>query len=346
MVIKMKKYNYIDFLKTMAMFLVLVAHCSLFYSGNQFWFIRAEQEVTLFRWISNIILVSAVPIFVFASGFLLQIPLQKNKSSIVGLIRKKAVRLLIPYFVYGTLWLVPTYTFFDIPSFGRDKGTLLIDGYKAMALGKFSDMAWFLLMLFWVTLIWILLKRLLRKRNIICGAMVSVILYFAAHFFLGQIEYYKISQIDIYIIVFFVGAAFFYISDFIYNNVSKWILLVGSLVGIIACVYLAQLSTEMYSVECILKIVCPVLFLTFSMGLCQTKVVGHMEKTAVYNWLRKNSLYMYLFQAPGAYVIFGIIYPVIGSNPLFCFGVLFILMTLLDVLLTLVYVFMKEKIIR
>ena len=59
----------------------------------------------------------------------------------VGLIRKKTVRLLIPYFVYGTLWLVPTYTFFDIPNFGRDKGASLLDGYIAMALGKFSDVA-------------------------------------------------------------------------------------------------------------------------------------------------------------------------------------------------------------
>lgn len=207
-------------------------------------------------------------------------------------------------------------------------------------------MAWFLLMMFWVTVIWILLNGLLRKANLIYGAMVSVVLYFAVHFFLGQIDYYKISQIDIYIIVFFVGAAFFYISDVVYNNVSKWILIVGSLIGIIACVLLAQLSTEIYIIECILKIVIPVLFLTFSMGLCRTKVVGKLEKTAVYNWLRKNSLYIYLLQAPGVYIVFGIIYPLIGSNALLCFLVLFILTTLLDVILTRIYVFIKEKILH
>lgn len=342
----MKKYNYIDFLKTMAMFMVIVAHCALFFSGNEFWLIKADQESILLRWISKFVVLSVIPIFTFAAGFLLQLSLQKNKGSIVSLIRKKAVRLLIPYFIYGTLWLVPTYTFFDIPSFGRDKGASLIDGYKAMALGKFSDVAWYLLMMFWVTLIWILLNGLLKKRNIIYGAMVSVVLYFAAHFFLGQIDYYKISQIDIYIIVFFVGAAFFYISDFVYHNVSKWILIVGSLVGIMVCVFLAQLSTEIYMIECMLKIVIPVLFSTFSMGLCRTKVVEKLEETAVYNWLRKNSLYIYLLQAPGVYIIFGIIYPVIGSNTVLCFLVLFILTTLLDGILTLIYEFIKEKIIR
>ena len=341
-----KKYNYIDFLKTMAMFMVIVAHCALFFSGNEFWLIKADQESILLRWISKFVVLSVVPIFTFAAGFLLQLSLQKNKGSIVDLIRKKAVHLCIPYFIYGILWLVPTYTFFDIPSFGRDKGASLIDGYKAMALGQFSDVAWFLLMLFWVTVIWILLKGLLRKENLIYGAMVSAVLYFVVHFYLGQIDYYKISQIDIYIIVFFVGAAFFYVSDIVYNTVPEWLLIVGSLVGMIPCVFLAQLSTERYILECILKIVIPVLFLTFSMGLCRTNVIVKLEETAVYNWLRKNSLYIYLLQAPGVYIVFGIIYPIIGSNALLCFLLLFILTTLIDVILTLIYVFIKGKILH
>ena len=344
--IQMKKYNYIDFVKTITMFLVIVAHCTLFFSGNEFWFIKAEQESIVLRWISKFVVLSVVPIFTFASGFLLQLSLQKNKGSIVDLIRKKAVHLCIPYFIYGILWLVPTYTFFDIPSFGRDKVASLIDGYKAMALGQFSDVAWFLLMLFWVTLIWILLKELLKKENLIYGAMVSAVLYFVVHFYLGQIDYYKISQIDIYIIVFFVGAAFFYVSDIVYNTVPEWLLIVGSLVGMIPCVFLAQLSTERYILECILKIVIPVLFLTFSMGLCRTNVIVKLEETAVYNWLRKNSLYIYLLQAPGVYIVFGIIYPIIGSNALLCFLLLFILTTLIDVILTLIYVFIKGKILH
>ena len=346
MLIQMKKYNYIDFVKTIAMFLVIVAHCTLFFSDNEFWFIKAEQESIVLSWISKFVVLSVVPIFTFASGFLLQLSLQKNKGSIVDLIRKKAVHLCIPYFIYGILWLVPTYTFFDIPSFGRDKGASLIDGYKAMALGQFSDVAWFLLMLFWVTLIWILLKELLKKENLIYGAMVSAVLYFVVHFYLGQIDYYKISQIDIYIIVFFVGAAFFYVSDIVYNTVPEWLLIVGSLVGMIPCVFLAQLSTERYILECILKIVIPVLFLTFSMGLCRTNVIVKLEETAVYNWLRKNSLYIYLLQAPGVYIVFGIIYPIIGSNALLCFLLLFILTTLIDVILTLIYVFIKGKILH
>ena len=88
------------------------------------------------------------------------------------------------------------------------------------------------------------------------------------------------------------------------------------------------------------------MFLTLSMGLCQTKAIGRLEKTTVYNWLRKNSLYIYLLQVPGVYVIFEIIYPLIGSNAVLCFLVLFILTTLLDVILTLIYVCIKEKILR
>ena len=340
--IRMKKYNYIDFMKTMAMFMVIVAHCTLFFSDNEFWPIKADQESVLLRWICNFVVLSVVPIFTFAAGFLLQLSLQKNKDSRVGLIRKKAVRLLIPYYIYGILWLVPTYTFFDIPSYGRDKGASLIEGYKAMALGEFSDVAWFLLMLFWVTLIWILLKGLLKKENLIYGAIVSLTIFFVVHFFLQEIYYFKISQI--YIVVFFVGAAFFYISDAIYNKVSKWILIFGSLVGIAVCVCLAQISTKISSVEYLLRVVIPVIFVLFSMGLCQTKVVGKLEETVVYRWLRKNSLYIYLLQAPGVYIVFKILYPLIGSNALLCFLVMFILTTLLDVILTSIYVFIKKRI--
>ena len=157
----MKKYDYIDFMKTIGMFLVIAAHCTLFFSGNQFWPIRSEQENVILRWFCNLLVAASIPIFVFSSGFLIPLSLHKSNISITGLIRKKAFRLLIPYYIYGALWLVPTYTLFDIPSYGRAERTSLLNGYIAMALGKFSDVAWFLMMLFWVTLIWLLIYRFL-----------------------------------------------------------------------------------------------------------------------------------------------------------------------------------------
>ena len=39
-------------------------------------------------------------------------------------------------------------------------------------------------------------------------------------------------------------------SDFINQNRSKRFLMVGSLAGITVCAFLAQLSTEMYAMEC------------------------------------------------------------------------------------------------
>lgn len=342
----MKKYNYIDLVKTIAMFMVIAAHCALFYSDNQYWLVSAEEENIPCIWISNTLLVSAVPIFVFCAGFLLQLSLQKKNIGVVDLMKKKAVRLIIPYYVYGALWLVPTYTFFDIPNYGRNVGDSLIDGYKSMFLGIFTDVAWFLLMLFWVTTIWILLRRLLEKRNLIYGAVAAVIMYFAAHFCLIRIDYFKLSQIDIYIPVFFIGAAFFYVADYIYEAVPKWILITGSLCGIIVCVFLAQLSTEVYAIDCILKIVSPVLFLTCSMGLCHINVIEKLEKTSVYNWLRKNSMYIYLFQVPTVYVIFRKLYPIIGSHALLCFFIMFLLTTLLDMVLTWIYVLIRKRILQ
>ena len=119
----MKKYDFIDFMKTMAMFLLPAFSCR---------YLCKRIKAAFFTWSER-----------KQSGCWFHISYTEH---------------------YGLFQRIP---FFDIPSFGRDKGTSLLDGYKAMALEKFSDMAWFLLMLFWVTLIWILLQVLLRKRNLI-----------------------------------------------------------------------------------------------------------------------------------------------------------------------------------
>lgn len=332
----MKKYDYIDLMKMIGMFLVIAAHCTLFFSGNQFWLIRAEQENAVLRWLSGFFVAASVPIFVFSAGFLMPISLLKLNSniSILNLIEKKAVRLLVPYYIYGALWLVPTYTLFDIPSYGRAESASLLNGYIEMALGRFSDVAWFLMMLFWVTLIWLLLYRLLMRDRLIYGAAAAFVLYLAAHFLLNQADLFKLSQIDVYIIVFYLGAAFFYMSDKINEHASPGFLVFGSLAGIAGCLCLIQLSNRYYLSELVVKTVSPVLFMTLSMGLCKTDIIRYLESTAIYKWLRNNSFYLYLLQMPGVYIIFRLIHPLLGSNSVLCCIMLFILTVLSDILVT------------
>ena len=123
----MKKYNYIDSAKVIAMFLVILFHGLLFFSDSPYWLMNADYKNKTAIFLCNILNYTVVPLFVFCSGFLLQVSMQNKELRTGTAIKKRIKRLLLPYIIYRALWLVPTYTLFDIPVYGRPKGSSLID---------------------------------------------------------------------------------------------------------------------------------------------------------------------------------------------------------------------------
>lgn len=325
----MKKINYIDLAKTITMFLVILCHSLLFFGDNPYWLLNADYKNDTAIFLFNLLNCTVVPLFVFCSGFLFQISMQKKEIITAPAVIGRAKKLLLPYLLYGLLWLVPTYTLFDIPSSGRPKGSSLIYGYKSMLLGQFSDVSWFLLMLFWVSVIWIILRRLLKKERVIIGAVAAVALYIAAHNLLSGVSYYKLSQIDIYIVIFFIGASFFWIADKI-NKLPMSILMLISVIGVLACSILARYMSLNYWIYCVLVIMMPVIMVIFSMGLCKFKLQAHIENTCIYKWLLKHNMDIYLMQAPGMYLSFMILYPLIGQYCFMCIITCYIFTIVLD----------------
>ncbi len=339
----MKKYDYIDLMKTVAMFMVMIAHCILFWGNNIFWPMRADHESAVAIFIYNFFDVACLPIFVFAAGFLFQLSLQRKKYGTVELIKKRALRLLVPCFVYGALWVVPLYTLLDIPVFGRDKGTSLIDGYKAMLLGRFADVNWFLLMLFWVVLIWILCRGLLIRERILLGAVAALIFFFIAHFGLAGVDFYKISQIDIHILEYFTGAAFFYVADDLKEKMGTGVKISVSAIALAVCVLAAQLIAEYYIVACVLRVMIPVFFVILAMGLDELAAVRRFEATKANEWIVKNNLYIYLFQAPGLYVGYLIFYPVLGKSVPACVLAILLFVLITDWMMVSVFNYVKNS---
>lgn len=331
----MKKYNYIDLVKTITMFLVILCHCLLFFSDNPYWVVNADYECDGAKFLCNILNYSVVPVFVFSAGFLFQVSMQHKESSITDAIIKRAKRLLLPYFLYGFLWLVPTYTLFDIPSHGRPEGSSLMAGYKAMFLGMFSDVSWFLLMMFWVSIIWIILKSLLKRNRLVVGSFIAVALYFTTHYLLAGISYYTLSQIDIYIVIFFMGASFFWIADQT-EKISMPVLITISVAGILICAMLAQYAPIYYWTLCVFEITMPVIMVLLAMGLCKLKLQTRIEDTRIYKWLLKHNMDIYLMQAPGMYLSFRLFYPLVGQNCVLCVILCYILTIALDMIIVLV----------
>ena len=85
---------------------------------------------------------------------------------------------------------MPLYTLFDISCWGREYGDSWLESYKSMALGVFSDHLWFLLMLYWVSLVFILMIPLLRKDLIIVMGLITLGLAVVIELFC-TFEYYK-----------------------------------------------------------------------------------------------------------------------------------------------------------
>lgn len=341
----MKKYNYIDLTRIIAMFEVILFHILLFFSKNPFWFEYADYENDTATYLCNIMNFTIVPIFVFCSGFLFQNSMQSRETSMAAAILKHTKRLLLPFLIYGLLWLVPTYTLFDISTYGRPKGTSLMAGYKSMLLGRFCDVSWFLLMLFWVTIIWILLRSLLKKKRFIIGAVVAVALYFAAHYLLAGVGYYSINQIDIYLIIFFVGASFFWIEDKI-NKLSFPVLMWISISGVEICAILAQYTSSNYWLYCVLSIAMPFFMVILAMGICKLKLHWNTENSHIYKWLLKHNMDIYLLQAPGIYLSFFIFYPLVGQNCALCVIISYIFSIVIDFILVILLTYIRKALLR
>lgn len=325
----MKKYNYIDLARTITMFLVVINHILFFYSDNPFWYIYADEKNDIAVYLCEILNFTVIPVFVFCSGFLFQTSIQKKEIRLIDTIVKRTKRLLLPFLVYGVFWLVPTYTIFDIPTFGRTKGTSLTDGYKAMLLGQFCDVSWFLLMLFWVTIIWILLKSLLKKERIMIGMAATVVLFLASHYLLADVNFYKINQIDIYLVIFFAGASFYWIADKV-NKLPFSALMVISVSGVALCAILAPYTSNAYWLYCVLSVVMPVFMVIFAMGICKLEMQSRVENTQIYKWLLKHNMDIYLMQAPGMYLSFWLVYPLVGQNCALCVIITFAVTVFID----------------
>ena len=199
--------------KTFAILLVIFYHCMLFYKNpSPFWPLNAgiasPGVITLTTFLGDCL----VPSLVLCSGFLFLLSTRNHPRSRWEMLKNKVKRLIWPYFIYGALWLVPLYTFFDIPTFGRPLHTDFVSGFIAMCIGVFKDHLWFLLPLFWATLFFIIIRNLLDGKKLIVAGALTVITAACVELFLLDIQYYCIAQSGPFFIVFFLLEFYYIIS--------------------------------------------------------------------------------------------------------------------------------------
>lgn len=342
---KTNKISYITDIKTVCILLVFLWHCMLFYEDNPYF----EESIGIISpvatFVGNMFNVTLIASFVFCAGFVYARSLEKRKRTVPQSIWERIRRLIIPYFIIGTVWLVPLYTLFDIKAFGRPDGAGWAEGYKCMALGQFSDHLWFLWMLFWVALFFILLSFLNKGYLKIILFVITIVAAFGVDLFLYDFPYYKLSQIAPYLICYFAGMFCYGIKDRLEALPKGVHLLLAGVFLIVVVIHAAILPSHfawMYIARPSGALFSCFLF----MYLQENKTWKHLTDTGAYDFLVRHQLDIYFIHMPLPYLFARVLSPYIGNIPLLCILVNYALVLFFGMTIVQLYIRLKSCLIR
>ncbi|EYE87687.1 hypothetical protein Q428_12050 [Fervidicella metallireducens AeB] len=139
-------------------------------------------------------------------------------ESFKGFILKKFKRLIVPYLMIGTLFMLPIKMVFYLdnnraPYFKRVLNEIL--------LAKVPSHLWFILMLFNLFIIFYFVEKYLNKNNIVVNIF---ILFIVSILSIKLPNIYQISQSLQYLLFFYIGYSFYKYRDVIISIKNKWIL--------------------------------------------------------------------------------------------------------------------------
>ena len=214
-----RNIDYISFLQSFAVTLVVIGHCMLRFNG--------EIPPNWSTIIHDIIYSFHMPLFFVLAGFLLMNSFHRQSrtvQNIANFINNKFVRLIIPYFTIGSLAYMLKVFIFN--KFAFKPASLDIMFYiKSMLIPSENPnrFLWFLPTLF---LIFIFAYLVLNKDNykrvhLVSWMILSFILSFLSHYMHIRWFNLDISRILYHLFYFFFGALFFDIKDKVLEILSN-----------------------------------------------------------------------------------------------------------------------------
>lgn len=285
---KNKGYEcWVDFLKGIAIVLVIAGHCNLPTS------------------ISNIIYFFHMPLFFLISGYL-----EKNcQQSFVGVFKKKAERLLYPYFTFG-ISIIAWNTLKNIKHTGNFT-MLLYKRFIALIYGnyiwennyEYIGTLWFLVALFCVTLIGNIINRIKQRKIRIFVSCIPSIAGFGLCYFEKLLKFRLPWCLDIALVAFV-----FYqlgielkssvkIKKYLGNPIISFaIIIFGIICGVMNLIFMKLAGYEMIKVDMLyFNYGCVLLFILsasmISIGLCGLgKKICDIKRFELIEHIGKQSL--------------------------------------------------------
>lgn len=146
--------------------------------------------------IKDVIYSFHMPMFVFVSGcvFAFQVEIRKKEYTLPSLIKNKLKRLLLPYYVFAYLWVLPTMFYLGKEPLQYAKGLLV---------GIDSRHLWYVMMLFGVFILFYVLRLLCNRFRIphYVILVVAILLYIIP----CTVVYFQIDNIFRYLLWFSAG---------------------------------------------------------------------------------------------------------------------------------------------
>ncbi|MDD6210742.1 MAG: acyltransferase [Bacteroidales bacterium] len=300
--VKKTEFREIDWLKLFCLLGVIVAHMSLIYiqpGENPYWKLYSPEHSAFFRGLSFVFVTFLIPGFVFASGFLFAFKQETAQRKPVSEIRNRAKRLLKPYYLWSILYLWPTYLLFDFPAHNR-QGEAWTDLLRVVT-GTFTDHLWFLWMLFWVSLAFILLRKIITQLPWWLGvALFAVIGYLSvtsADF--QKWQWFCFAESPYFLLFFYVGMLFYRIRlsvEKLLLGEYRLSLFIGTFLLTLAAQYAGFLLPANTFLSYAISLV--TVFFFYYIFLWIDRENKKLFSSSALRFLTKESFYIYLLHMP------------------------------------------------
>ena len=314
---KDRSFETVKDIKIISLLLIILSHCMFFYDDNPFFVYKAEIYSPSVSYAVGILDSTLVAAYVFCAGFLFARSQDRHDRPVPTVLKGRVKRLLVPYYVYGALWLVPLYTYFDIVAFGRPEHAGYLEGYRTMALGQFSEQLWFLWMLFDISVIFAFMRKLINRNRLVATGLITLAAALVVSLFLQNFPYIKLSQIAPYLLCYFAGVCVYRCRKKIDSVSPRICILIVAVLFAALCVYMYY-DPQHWAFAYIQK---PLGALLHFFLFCSVVSTGTWEKfkaSKVFGYFEKFQMDFYLLHMPFPILIFRLLDPYIGKQPWLC----------------------------
>lgn len=318
----LKKYNdsiltNSDFIKCILMILVVIGHCTALWSKAGWFNQSPKEECELLSVVTTLVGVVHIYAFVIISGYIYSyLEYEKKKySNCQEFIRKKFIRLIIPYLFVSILWAIPWQVYYF--------NSGIKDIFVKFFLGTSPSQLWFLLMLFEVFLIAKIFSKVIEK-DIKKGVFISISLYVIGT--IGLMIFPNLFQIFTsfqYFIFFYLGILLH--TNYFYN-IKNYTFAIVMYIILFIIYYNILLKTSLLFkilkilIKFVLNVVGGMLIILFL-----SKISKKIKEINIIKILTENSFIIYLFHQQLIYFIIdrtnGILHPILISTISFVFSI-------------------------